>query len=527
MATTKERLEQILALREQARAGGGAERIAKQHEKGKGTARERIDALLDPGTFNELDTFVRHDCREFDMEKSRPVGDGVVTGFGKIDGRTVYLYSQDFTVTGGSLGLRHAAKITKVMDLAVKAGAPFVGLADSGGARIQEGVGSLSGYADIFYRNVQASGVIPQITLILGPCAGGAVYSPALTDFIIMAQKSSVMHITGPEVIKAVTGETVTPEELGGAGVHMTKSGVAHFAGSDEADAIRIARTLIGYLPSNNRELPPSLPCDDPADRQEEKLNAIIPDNPARPYDMKQVIKMVVDNGVFFEVQPKFAPNILIGFARLGGHSIGVVANQPSMMAGCLDINASTKAARFVRFCDAFGIPLVTLEDVPGFLPGTQQEYGGIIRHGAKLLYAFSEATVPKLTVITRKAYGGAYCVMSSKHVGADYNFAWPTGEIAVMGPEGAVKIINRREIEAAKVEGDEEATKAAKAARAKELAEEYRALTATPLVAAERGYLDDVILPSETRPRLIAALESIRNKTTQGPWKKHGNIPL
>lgn len=527
MATTRERIDHILKLRELALAGGGADRIAKQHEKGKGTARERIEALLDPGTFHELDTFVRHDCRDFDMEKNRPVGDGVVTGFGKIDGRTVYLYSQDFTVIGGSLGDRHAAKITKVMDLAMKAGAPFIGLADSGGARIQEGVGSLSGYAEIFFRNVMASGVVPQITLILGPCAGGAVYSPALTDFIIMAQKTSVMHITGPEVIKAVTGENVTPEELGGPGVHMSKSGVAHLAGADEADAIKMAKTLLSYLPSNNTEKPPFVSTEDPANRCEEKLNTIIPDNPSRPYDMKQVIKLVVDNGAFFEIQPKFAPNILVGFARLGGHSVGIVANQPSMMAGCLDINASTKAARFVRVCDAFNVPLITFEDVPGFLPGTQQEYGGIIRHGAKLLYAFSEANVPKLTVITRKAYGGAYCVMASKHLRADYNFAWPTGEIAVMGPEGAVKIINRKEIDAAKVEGDEEATKLARDARAKELAEEYRSRTATPLVAAERGYLDDVILPSETRPKLIAALESILDKQEERPWKKHGNIPL
>lgn len=514
---TRERLEDLQKRRQESLLGGGADKIEKQHAKGKMTARERIDALMDPGSFQELDAFVRHECREFGMEASQPYGDGVVSGSGRVNGRLVFVYAQDFTVFGGALGEAHARKITKVMDMAMKVGAPIVGLNDSGGARIQEGVLSLAGYSEIFFRNTMASGVVPQISVILGPCAGGAVYSPAITDFIIMVKESSHMFITGPQVIKAVTGEEVSFEDLGGAMTHSSKSGVAHLAASSEADAIETLRRLLGYLPGSNRETAPVVDCGDPGDREEPALDTLIPDNPARPYDMKKVIKAVFDNGEFLEIQPHFARNMLVGFARLGGHSVGVVANQPAWMAGCLDINASVKGARFVRFCDAFNIPLIMLEDVPGFLPGSQQEFGGIIRHGAKLLFAFSEATVPKLTVITRKAYGGAYCVLNSKHLKADYNVSWPTGEIAVMGPEGAVGIIYRDELKKA-----EDAQ-----ARTQELVEEYREQLANPYIAAQRGYLDDVIEPRKTRAALLRALEGSLNKKEDRPYKKHGNIPL
>ena len=513
----EEKLETLQRLREQARLGGGPDRIARQHAKGKLTARERLELLLDKGSFRELDMFVTHRFSDFGLDKQRYLGDGVVTGYGTINGRLVFVYAQDFTVLGGSLGEAHAQKICKIMDLAMKNGAPVIGISDSGGARIQEGVVSLAGYADIFLRNTLASGVIPQISLIMGPAAGGAVYSPALTDFVIMVKNTSYMFITGPEVVKAVTHEEVTFEELGGAWVHATKSGVAHFAAENEEDAIFLAQQLLSYLPQNNMEDPPMRPTSDDPLREDPELDHIVPDNPNKPYDMKDVIRRVVDDGIFFEVHEHFAQNIIVGFAHLGGMVVGIVANQPAVLAGVLDIDASVKAARFVRFCDAFNIPLVTFVDVPGFMPGTHQEHGGIIRHGAKLIYAYAEATVPKVTVITRKAYGGAYDVMSSKHLRGDINFAWPTAEIAVMGPEGAVNIIFRRQIAEA---ADPDAERA-------RLVAEYRAKFANPYVAASRGFVDDVIEPRTTRPRLINALEMLRNKRDTNPPKKHGNIPL
>jgi propionyl-CoA carboxylase beta chain len=496
-----------------AEIGGGRERIAKQHEAGKKTARERVQALLDPGTFVEIDKLIVHRCTDFGMEENKIVGDGVVTGYGKIEGRLVYVFAQDFTVFGGSLSRSNADKIVKVQKMAMKMGAPLIGLNDSGGARIQEGVQSLSGYADIFYLNVLASGVIPQISVILGPCAGGAVYSPALTDFIFMTDKTSYMFVTGPDVIKAVTHEEVTMEELGGASTHNSKSGVAHFMADDDEETIMMVRELMGFLPSNNLADPPAQPCLDDINRLDEKLQNLLPDDPNKPYDMKELINIVVDDHNFFEVQPHFAPNILVGFARFGGRSVGIVANQPNCLAGVLDINSSIKAARFVRFCDAFNIPLVTFVDVPGFLPGTIQEYGGIIRHGAKLLYAYAEATVPKITIITRKAYGGAYDVMSSKHLAGDINYAYPSAEIAVMGPEGAVNIIYRGKL---KTEEDR-----------KKAIENYRDTFANPYKAAELGYLDDIILPKQTRTKIIQALEMTQNKVKNAPPKKHGNIPL
>jgi propionyl-CoA carboxylase beta chain len=514
---TKEKLQELQKVREEALAAGGKKRIAKQHARGKMTARERVLKLLDEGTFTELDMFVRHQCNDFGMEKNRPLGDGVVTGYGRLDGRLVYVFAQDFTIFGGALGDSYAWKICKVMDLALKAGAPVIGLNDSGGARIQEGVVSLGGYAEIFFRNVISSGVIPQISVIMGPCAGGAVYSPAMTDFIVMVKKTSHMFITGPAVIKSVTNEEVTFEELGGAMSHSTKSGVAHFAAEDEEHSLDLVKELISFLPSNNLEEPPFVETSDPVDREIPELDTFIPDSPDRPYDMKEIIASVADDGEFLEVHPHWAGNIVVGFARLGGHSIGVVANQPAVLAGCLDIDASIKGARFVRFCDSFNIPIVTFEDVPGFLPGTDQEHGGIIRNGAKLLYAFCEATVPKLTVITRKAYGGAYDVMNSKHVRADFNFAWPTAEVAVMGPDGAVNIIFRKELKEAKDP----------VAKHAELVASYRERFATPFFAAERGYVDDVIEPRMTRKRLIDALLAIRNKREDRPARKHGNIPL
>ncbi len=513
----EDRLEQLRRLRAEAQLGGGPERIAQQHAKGKLTARERLELLLDKGSFREVDPFVTTRVTDFGLAERRYLGDGVVTGWGTIDGRLVYVYAQDFTVLGGSLGEGHARKIVKIMDMAMKNGAPIIGLNDSGGARIQEGVLSLGGYADIFLRNVMLSGVVPQISAILGPCAGGAVYSPALTDFIFMVRGTSYMFITGPDVVKAVTHEEVTFEQLGGADVHTTISGVAHFAADTEADLFYMIRKLLSFLPSNNMEDPPYVPNGDDPLRMEERLNTIVPDDPTRPYDIKEVIRLIVDNGDFFEVQPDYAPNIVIGFARLGGHSVGIVANQPAVLAGVLDIKASEKAARFVRFCDAFNIPIITFEDVPGFMPGVAQEHGGIIKAGAKLLYAYAEATVPKITVITRKAYGGAYCVMNSRHIRADLVLAWPTAELAVMGPEGAVNIIFRREIAEAP---DPEARRA-------ELVAEYRAKFANPYVAASYGFVDDVIEPKETRPRLINALEMLQNKRDQNPPKKHGNIPL
>ncbi len=511
------KIEHLKELRRKAREGGGPQRIAKQHEKGKLTARERLELLLDKGSFRELDMFVTHRFSDFGMDKQRYLGDGVVTGYGTINKRLVFVYAQDFTVLGGSLGEAHAQKICKVLDMAMKNGAPVIGLVDSGGARIQEGVISLGGYADIFLRNTLASGVIPQISVIMGPAAGGAVYSPAITDFIIMVKNTSYMFITGPEVVKAVTHEEVTFEELGGAWTHATKSGVAHFAAENEEDAIFLAQTLLSYLPQNNLEDPPFRPTTDDFLRMDETLDTIIPENPNKPYEMKEIIRRVVDDGIFFEVHEHYAQNIIVGFAHLGGQVVGIVANQPAVLAGVLDIDASVKAARFVRFCDAFNIPIVTFVDVPGFMPGLHQEHGGIIRHGAKLLYAYAEATVPKVTVITRKAYGGAYDVMSSKHLRGDINFAWPSAEIAVMGPEGAVKIIFRRQIAAAE---DPEAER-------ERLVAEYRQKFANPYIAASRGFVDDVIIPHETRPRLINALEMLRNKRDKNPPKKHGNIPL
>jgi acetyl-CoA carboxylase carboxyltransferase component len=509
-------IQKLHELRVKSQLGGGQERIKAQHAKGRLTARERIDLLLDRGSFREMDSFVQHRTHDFDLDKQKYIGDSVVTGWGTIDGRLVYVFSQDFTVFGGSLGEVHAAKICKIMDMAMKNGAPIIGLNDSGGARIQEGVVALGGYADIFLRNTLASGVIPQISAIMGPCAGGAVYSPALTDFIFMTRNTSYMFVTGPDVVKTVTHEEVSFEELGGASVHSEKSGVCHVAAESEADTLYLIRKLLGYLPQNNMEDPPFTPSDDPL-RTEEALNTIIPEDANKPYDIKEIIQLIVDNGQFFEIHENYAQNIAVGFARLGGHSIGIVANQPAVLAGVLDIDASEKGARFVRTCDSFNIPILTFEDVPGFLPGTNQEHHGIIRSGAKLLYAYCEATVPKLTVITRKAYGGAYCVMSSKHIRGDVNLAWPSAEIAVMGPDGAVNIIFRKELEKAKDP----------ARRKAELVAEYREKFASPYVASERGYIDDVIEPKETRPRLINALEMLSNKRDSNPAKKHGNIPL
>jgi acetyl-CoA carboxylase carboxyltransferase component len=514
--TTAEKIAELRRRREQA-AQSDPEAVRRQHERGKLTARERIDALVDPGSFVELDSFAVHRTAAFGMEKRRPLGDGVITGHATIDGRPICIFSQDFTVFGGSLGEVFAEKICKVMDLSLRMGVPCIGINDSGGARIQEGVVSLGGYAEIFYRNVLSSGVVPQLSLIAGPCAGGAVYSPAMTDFILMVKGSSQMFITGPDVIRTVTGEEVGFEELGGAMTHNTRSGVAHFAADDEAHCFEQLRSLLAFLPSNNMDDPPYLaPSDDP-ERMDEALQTLIPDSPRKAYDMINVIEAVVDDGHFFEVQAFWARNIVIGFARLDGHVVGLVANQPTHMAGTLDIDSSSKAARFVRFCDAFNVPLVTFVDVPGFMPGTQQEYGGIIRHGAKLLYAYCEATVPKLTVITRKAYGGAYDVMASKHIRADFNFAWPTAEIAVMGVDAAVRIIFRKEL----------ADAADPAARLADLAEDYQGRFANPYVAAERGYIDTVIEPKETRPALIKALRLARTKRQSMPARKHGNIPL
>ena len=515
--TIEAKLEQLQRLRDEAEQGGGADRVAAQHAKGKLTARERVDLLLDPGSFVEFDRFVAHRAVGFGLEDQRPLGDGVVTGYGRIDGRLVYVFAQDFTVFGGSLAEAHAQKICKIMDLAVRNGAPVIGLNDSGGARIQEGVVSLGGYADIFFRNTRASGVVPQISAILGPCAGGAVYSPAITDFTFMVRGISYMFVTGPNVVKTVTHEDVTADELGGADVHGGTSGVAQFVLDSEVECLAEIRRLVGFLPGNNVDGPPQRPATDPPDRRDEELLGVVPDNANKPYDMHDVIRRVVDDAELLEVHRDFGQNLIVGFARLGGHPVGVVANQPAVLAGVLDINSSRKGARFVRFCDAFNIPLVTFEDVPGFLPGVDQEHGGIIVHGAKLLFAYAEATVPKLTVITRKAYGGAYDVMSSKHVGGDYNVAWPTAELAVMGPKGAAEILFRREIAAA----------ADPQAKLDEVVDDYREKFAHPYEAAARGYLDDVIDPRETRPRLISALQTLLGKRDAPPPKKHGNIPL
>ncbi len=511
------KLDELEQRHRKAEAGGGEARVQRQHRAGKLTARERIDFLLDEGSFEEIDKFVVHRCADFEMADNRIPGDGVVTGYGRIDGRSVFLFAQDFTVFGGSLSETYAAKICKVMDLAVKMGSPIIGLNDSGGARIQEGVVSLAGYADIFLRNTLASGVVPQISAIMGPCAGGAVYSPAITDFVLMIRNSSYMFITGPDVIRTVTGEEVSREELGGASTHFSKSGIAHLVTPDDESCLAETRELLSFLPSNNMEAPPRKESSDPTDRPEPDLDHLVPSEPDQPYDIKRVIQAVVDDGYFFEIQAAFAPNIVIGFARLNGESIGLVANQPDVLAGTLDINSSVKGARFVRFCDAFNIPLIIFEDVPGFLPGVDQEHNGIIRHGAKLLYAFAEATVPKITVITRKAYGGAYCVMASKHIRADMNFAYPTAEIAVMGPQGAVEILFRREL--AEAENAEEFKK--------QKTDEFRAKFANPYVAAERGFIDAIIYPRETRRRLISALEMANTKRDTNPPKKHGNIPL
>ncbi len=511
------RIDDLHQRKTAAKLGGGEERIARQHARGRMTARERLDLLLDKNSFREMDVFVTHNSAEFGMAEKKIAGDGVVTGYGTINGRLVYVYSQDFTVFGGSVSNAHAMKICKVMDAAMRNGAPLIGLNDSGGARIQEGVHSLAGYAEIFYRNVIASGVIPQISVIMGPCAGGAVYSPAITDFVIMVKDTSHMFVTGPDVIKTVTHEDVTFEELGGASIHSSKSGVAHFDADSEEDALFLAQQLVDYFPSNNLDDPPiSAAMDDPL-RQDDALNTIVPDNPNKPYDMKEILRLILDDGYFVEVHENWAQNIIVAFARLDGRPIGVVAQQPTVLAGVLDVEASQKAARFVRFCDAFNIPLVVFEDVPGFMPGVNQEHGGIIRHGAKLLYAFSEATVPKVTVIVRKAYGGAYCVMNPRHLGADLVLAWPSAEIAVMGPDGAVNVIFRREI----AEADDPVAKKT------ELVEEYRHRFANPYIAAAAGFIDNVIEPRETRPRLINSLEMLQNKQARLPHKKHGNIPL
>ncbi len=516
MASDK-KIDELRKLKAEALLGGGQKRIDAQHAKGKLTARERIDLLFDEGSFEETDMLARHRSTDFGLDKERPPGDGVVTGYGTIDGRLTYVFSQDFTVFGGSLSEVHAEKIVKVMEMALKMGAPIIGLNDSGGARIQEGVVSLGGYADIFLLNTLASGVIPQISAVMGPCAGGAVYSPAITDFILMVKNTSYMFVTGPNVVKTVTHEEISSEELGGAITHATKSGVAHFAAENELDCLMKIRKLLSFMPSNNLEDAPCIPNDDPADRCEESLKTVIPDNPNKPYDIKDVISQIVDHADFFEVHESYAQNIVVGFARLDGHAIGIIANQPAVLAGVLDIDSSLKGARFVRFCDAFNIPLVVFEDVPGFLPGSDQEWRGIIKHGAKLLYAFCEATVPKITVITRKAYGGAYDVMNSKHVRGDVNLAWPTAEIAVMGAKGAVEIIFKKEIESSKNPQETE----------DKLIDEYKEKFANPYRAAERGYVDDVIEPQVTRPKLIRALKMLENKVDRNPRKKHGNIPL
>jgi propionyl-CoA carboxylase beta chain len=513
----QERFAELRRRHAEAELGGGDDRVRRQHKAGKRTARERIDLLLDPGSFTEIDKFVVHQTHDFGMAEQRIPGDGVVTGSGRVHDRPVFVFAQDFTVFGGSLSEAYARKICKVMDLALKTGVPIIGLNDSGGARIQEGVVSLAGYADIFLRNTLASGVVPQISAVMGPCAGGAVYSPAITDFILMVKHTAYMFVTGPDVIRAVTHEEVSAEDLGGAETHGTTSGVTHFAADSEEECLALIRELMSFLPQNNLEDPPLRPTADPADRRDEALQTAVPDQPNRPYDMKAIVETVLDDRYFFEVQASFAPNIIIGFGRLGGRPVGIVANQPAHLAGCLDINASVKAARFVRFCDCFNIPLVTFVDVPGFLPGTAQEFGGIIKHGAKLLYAYCEATVPKLTVITRKAYGGAYDVMSSRHIRGDVNLAFPTAEIAVMGPEGAVNILYRRDMETAE---DAAAFRDAKI-------REYRDKFANPYIAAERGYVDEVIEPRETRARLAAALAVLHTKRDANPPKKHGNIPL
>jgi propionyl-CoA carboxylase beta chain len=516
MALEKKLLD-LVTRRDKARLGGGEKRIASQHEKGKYTARERIEKILDAGSFEEFDMFVTHRCNDFDMQKNQPLTDGVITGYGTIQGRLVFVFSQDFTIFGGSLSKAYAEKIVKVMEMAARVGAPLIGINDSGGARIQEGVDSLAGYADIFLRNVLYSGVVPQISLILGPCAGGAVYSPAITDFILMVEKTSYMFLTGPKVVKQVTQEDVTTEQLGGSGVHASKSGVAHLVYASEDACFEGLRRLFSFLPQNNSVPAPPLETGDAPERPEPRLNDVVPENPNKPYNMKDIIQLVVDDQDFFETQPLYAANIITGFARLNGRSVGIVANQPSVMAGVLDNAASIKAARFVRFCDAFNIPLVVFEDVPGFMPGTGQEYNGIIRNGAKLLYAFAEATVPKVTVIVRKAYGGAYCVMNSKHIRGDVNLAWPSAEIAVMGPDGAVEIIYSEELKKADAGGK----------RKDELKEIYRDLFANPYSAARKGYIDDVIEPAGTRLRLIKALEMLASKRDGNPAKKHGNIPL
>lgn len=511
------KIEELRNKRALSRAKGGPERIKKQHEAGRNTAQERLEILLDPGSFRELDAFVTHRGHDFGLDKKKFLGDSVITGWGTINGRLVYCFSQDFTVMGGSLSEVHAQKICKIMDMAMKTGAPVIGMNDSGGARIQEGVLSLGGYGEIFLRNTLASGVVPQISLIMGPCAGGAVYSPALTDFTIMVNETSYMYITGPDVVKSVTHEEVTHDQLGGAMIHASRSGVCHLVAENEMQALLLVRELLSYLPQNNLEDPPFVHTNDDPLRADVELDTMVPDNPNKPYDVKEVINHIVDDGVFFEIHPYYAPNIVVGFARLGGHSVGIVANQPMILAGVLDIDASEKAARFIRFCDSFNVPIITLVDVPGYMPGTVQEYAGIIRCGAKLVYAYSEATVAKLTVIMRKAYGGAYIVMSSKHLRADLNLAWPTAEIAVMGPEGAVNVVFRREIDEA-----EDA-----AARRTELVQEYREKLASPYVAAERGFIDDVIEPRDTRARLINGLEVFQNKRDSNPARKHGNIPL
>ena len=509
----KENIKELERKKAAAKLGGGEERIKKQHAKGKLTARERLEILLDEGSFQELDMFVEHRAVDFDMDKQKIPGDGVVTGYGKINGKLVYVFSQDFTVFGGSLSETHAEKICKIMDHAVRNGAPLIGLNDSGGARIQEGVVSLGGYAEVFKRNVLASGVIPQISLVMGPCAGGAVYSPSMTDFIFMVEDSSYMFVTGPDVVKTVTHEEVTAEELGGASTHSQKSGVADLTFENDRDALLMTREFMSYLPQSNQEYPETIECNDSIDREESALDTLVPQDPSKPYDIKEVIHKVADDGDFFELQPKYAQNIVTGFIRLNGSSIGVVANQPLVLAGCLDINSSIKAARFVRFCDAFNIPILTLGDVPGFMPGTSQEYGGIIKHGAKLLFAYAEATVPKVTLITRKAYGGAYDVMSSKHIGGDINFAWPSAEIAVMGPKGAVEIIFRQDI------GDDK--------KIEKRTQEYTEKFANPFIAASRGYIDDVIMPNNSRKKLIESFEMLKNKQQENPWRKHDNIPL
>jgi propionyl-CoA carboxylase beta chain len=509
----QEIIQELDERRKRARLGGGQNRIDTQHNRGKLTSRERINVFLDEGSFEEWDMFVEHRCTEFGMQNTSTPGDGVVTGYGTVNGRLVFVFSQDFTVFGGSLSESHANKICKVMDQAMKVGAPVIGLNDSGGARIQEGVDSLAGYAEVFQRNVLASGVVPQVSMIMGPCAGGAVYSPSMTDFIFMVEDTSYMFVTGPDVVKTVTHEEVTAEELGGATTHTTKSGVADRAFANDMEALLFLRRFIDFLPANNREDPPYRPTPDPHDRIEMSLDTLVPDNPNKPYDMKELVEKVVDEGDFFELQPNYAANIIIGFARMEGSTVGIVANQPMVLAGCLDINSSIKAARFVRFCDCFNIPIVTFVDVPGFMPGTSQEYGGIIKHGAKLLFAYAEATVPKVTLITRKAYGGAYDVMSSKHLRGDVNFAWPSAEIAVMGPKGAVEIIFRSDL------SDEE--------KISERTEEYRTRFANPFIAGARGFIDDVIMPHSTRKRLCKSLRMLKDKQLENPWKKHDNIPL